>query len=264
MVMNQIKEQNTNQKPVSDKKKLLCLILLWVGCAVVGGGVGFLIATAQKGNGWDPAAFLTRMAPTLSVIVLILLVIVNFGPAVWYFLKLRVFNRRVHAVKPDDYEELDALDAYMDAPMKVSSYIMPISSALFAIQFHLTVLTDSTFAAADFVFIASVVVFLASLFLPFILQKKTVDLIKVLNPEKKGSVLDLNFRSKWENSCDEAELQIIRKGGACAFKAGSTACIVLWVISTLTMMLLETNALAPVCVCLIWLIMQIAYFKGCK
>lgn len=264
MDMNQKNEQNNNQKPVSDKKKLLYLILLWVGCLVIGGGMGFLIATVQKGEGWDPAAFLTKMAPTFSVVVLILLVIVNFGPAIWYFMKLKVFNRRVHAVKPDDYEELDALDAYMDAPMKASSYVMPVSSALFTIQFYLTVLTDSTFTAGDFVFFASVAVFFVGLFLPFILQKKTIDLIKILNPEKKGSVLDLNFRSKWEGSCDEAELQIIRKGGACAFKAGSTACLVLWVVLTFAMMLFKTDALAPVTVCLIWLIMQVAYFKGCK
>ncbi len=264
MDMNQTNEQNMTRKPASDRKKLLRLILVWAGCAMAGGGAGWLIASVQKGERWDPAAFLTRTAPVLCVLILALMVAVNVIPAAWCFAKLRVFTRRVRAVQPDNDGELDALDAYMDTPMKISSYVFPVSAALFTIQFHLLTRNADPFPAADWIFIASVLVFMIGMFPPFVIQKKTVDLLKVLNPEKNGSVLDLNFRSSWEKSCDEAELQIIRKGGSCAFKAGSSACIVLWVVTTLAMMLFQTNALAPVTVCLIWIIMQIAYFRGCS
>ena len=40
-------------------------------------------------------------------------------------------------------------------------------------------------------------------------------LTKELNPEKKGSVYDVKFVDKWEDSCDEAEKILIYK---CAYK----------------------------------------------
>lgn len=49
------------------------------------------------------------------------------------------------------------------------------------------------------------VVFLAVIALAVLLQQKTVDLTKEMNPEKRGSVYDMKFQERWWESCDEAE-----------------------------------------------------------
>ena len=44
-----------------------------------------------------------------------------------------------------------------------------------------------------------------------LLQKLCVDQLRRMNPEKRGSVLDLRFNKDWLDSCDEAERHIIYK-----------------------------------------------------
>ena len=51
------------------------------------------------------------------------------------------------------------------------------------------------------------------------MQQMTVDFQKIMNPEKQGSVYDLRFQKKWEESCDELEKFTIYRS---AYKAYST------------------------------------------
>lgn len=64
--------------------------------------------------------------------------------------------------------------------------------------------------------ITLLVIFLVVIALATLLQQKTVDLTKKMNPEKRGSVYDMKFQERWWESCDEAERRQI---GQASYKA---------------------------------------------
>lgn len=70
-----------------------------------------------------------------------------------------------------------------------------------------------------------------------ILQFVTVKVIKSINPEKQGNVLDKNFQKEWYNSCDEMQRKMI---GEASYKTvqfmNKTLIILLFVIIVLTML----------------------------
>lgn len=72
--------------------------------------------------------------------------------------------------------------------------------------------------------------FLAAVFIAMGIQQKVVDLIRLMNPEKKGSVYEFKFQKKWFDSCDEAERKKIGEASYKSYKATQMSCIILWLI----------------------------------
>ena len=58
---------------------------------------------------------------------------------------------------------------------------------------------------APLVPLASAAVLLVSLFLGAFSQRRVIELVKCLCPEKRGDTMDKNFTREWYESCDEAE-----------------------------------------------------------
>ena len=85
--------------------------------------------------------------------------------------------------------------------------------------------------------------FIAAQVVMVLQQKKGVDLIKTMNPEKRGSVLDTNFQKKWLDSCDENERKRVGEASYAAYKAVNGTCIVLWVLLIFVDRIMEVGAL---------------------
>ena len=101
--------------------------------------------------------------------------------------------------------------------------------------------------------------FIAVIFLTVVLQQKCVDLLKQINPEKKGSVYDTKFQKIWFESCDEAEKRQI---GQASYKAYSTAtkfCPFLWAILFIGNMVFNYGLLPSTVVLIIWGVLQMSY-----
>lgn len=56
----------------------------------------------------------------------------------------------------------------------------------------------------------------------------------------------------------------IGKAAYHAFSVASLMCILLWVVTMLLMFLLGTDALAPVCICILWIVMRVAFIKEAR
>lgn len=92
-----------------------------------------------------------------------------------------------------------------------------------------------------------------------------IRLEKKLNPEKRGSIFDLNFAKIWENSSDEAQKLNMYKAGYKTYKTVNVACMILWVLVFLEMMVLDRGFSAMICICIIWLTSAITYlYTGIK
>lgn len=105
--------------------------------------------------------------------------------------------------------------------------------------------------------------FLAVMAATIILQQKTVDFEKSLNPEKRGSIYDTKFQKKWLESCDEAERSYIYKASHQSMKATTMAFLILWVILTVGSFSFDYGLLPSAVVLLIWGVQQAAYFIAC-
>ena len=103
------------------------------------------------------------------------------------------------------------------------------------------------------------VVFMATLFINLAIQKACINLTKLMNPEKKGSVYDMKFDKVWYQSCDEAERMQIGLASYKAFQAVNNTLIVLMVIFVLGAMFLEIGILPIVVITVIALVNNITY-----
>ncbi len=103
------------------------------------------------------------------------------------------------------------------------------------------------------------VVFMSTLFINLAIQRACINLTKLMNPEKKGSVYDMKFDKVWYQSCDEAERMQIGLASYKAFRAVNNTLLVLMVIFVLGAMFLEIGILPIVIITVIALVNNITY-----
>lgn len=108
-----------------------------------------------------------------------------------------------------------------------------------------------------------IVAFILGMFAILIMQQKTVDLVKKINPEKKGSVYDPKFSKKWMESCDENERNQV--GQACykAYNSVVYTCCILWVVLFFGAFYFDIGILPITIVTLIWIVSQSVYGYEC-
>ena len=103
------------------------------------------------------------------------------------------------------------------------------------------------------------VVFILNIVLVVIFQQKSVDLTKVMNPEKHGSVYDRKFLDKWMESCDEAEKMDIYHAAWSSYRVMSVAYVGAWLVTYLAHMFCGMDFFASIVVTVLWLIQSCVY-----
>lgn len=250
------------KKQMSEKKKIVRVALLWCVCLAVGFGAGWLIAIVTRNGSWDPAAYVVSAAPALCLALTAVYVLLNLGVQTWGWATLNKCAKQARALTPDDEDSLETLEEKLGYPMVAASVMQVVNMAFFPVIMRLTLEESVPKATSDIVFAVTVAVFLLAMVAGFALSKKSVDVEKQLNPEKRGSLLDTSFQKTWEASCDEAQKRMIYEGGYRAFQAGSKTCSTLWLIGVLSQFLLGTGVLPILMVCAIWLVLQVSYFTA--
>ena len=105
------------------------------------------------------------------------------------------------------------------------------------------------------------VVFLAVIALAVLLQQKTVDLTKEMNPEKRGSVYDMKFQERWWESCDEAERRQIGQASYKAYTTMNKFCPYCWGVLLLGNMVFHYGILPSAVVLVIWAVLSVSYTR---
>lgn len=96
-----------------------------------------------------------------------------------------------------------------------------------------------------------------------LLEKRTVNLIKEMNPEKRGSVYDFKFEETWMNSCDESEKFQIYQASFAAMKAGIYTCLGLWMFGMFGMLVWDFGILPMLMPLILWLVLILRYQIAC-
>lgn len=167
-----------------------------------------------------------------------------------------VNRKQAKAWDGEDEDVIDRIEARQNIPMVLSSILMVVGMFFFS----LCVYIDSNDVNKNkYSFIFFTLVFILNLAGSIIIQSFVINLEKELNPEKKGNVFDFNFLKKWEKSSDEGEKLIQYKSGYKAYLYTNFVCMVLWLVTSIGVMMFDTGILAVACVCIIWLFMSLVY-----
>jgi hypothetical protein len=93
---------------------------------------------------------------------------------------------------------------------------------------------------------------------PFI-QRAAVQLVKKINPEKQGEVLDFHFQKDWVHSMDEMEKAMLYKASYVAFRATTITCMALWLVCIIGEVAFSWSLIPAVFVAIIWLVSMLAF-----
>ena len=152
----------------------------------------------------------------------------------------------------EDEEVIDTAEAKLSLLIVLTSVHTVLSFFLFGIN-HIVNTSSNTGS------VIVLVLFIINLVFIMLFQQKAVDLEKSINPEKKGSIYDMNFHKKWIDSCDENEMRQIGQASYKAFIVMNITCIVLWLAVFFAGYFIHTGLLPIVCITVIWLVSQITY-----
>ena len=258
-----------NEKIKKENRKALKIFIpMIIAAGLIGGVFGFFSQTewmqnffADFGGNLDKAVYLT--IPYLVIVT----VVVTFLTGLMYYRKAKKdykgFEDLERSVTSDeDEEKLDLIYQKADCTLSISLIIINIGM-LFSYMFfgifmnYLIPLLD---AWKFGIVIITIAVFLTGMFAGFKIQQMSVDLVKRMNPKMRGSVYDMKFSKKWEESCDEAEKLMIYKASYKAFQIANLTCTILWILTCLGDMLLHFGALPVVTVSVIWIVMSASYY----
>lgn len=158
----------------------------------------------------------------------------------------------------EDEDVIGTVEYRLNIPVLMTTISLICNFALFAGIAELTeVLEDESFS--DIIFMINILTFVISFIMVTIVNKLVLDLEKKLNPEKRGNMFDTRFARNWEESCDEAQKQILYKSAYKAFSATNITCMILWGIAFAGQFAFHTGAFAGICICIIWLVMDVVF-----
>ena len=190
------------------------LLILALCLGVVGGIVGFLggiyiprdFVLDDFLNTYSPYTF--YIATGLSICILIISLAFPFR----YYCKSKSMYK--NGDKEDD-ELISAVDRTLGKSIITLSILSILSLIPFAIWFHnfaVSLKTDALFeSSAVLTLWSNYLIIFAIILFNFVLYRAVVQLVKKINPEKKGEVLSIKFSKDWESTLDEAEKMIVYK-----------------------------------------------------
>ena len=114
----------------------------------------------------------------------------------------------------EDEDFIEDVERQIEKGIMVTELVQIICFLLLA--FLLWNLKENTRAAEA---LAGCVIFLVLMIAMVFVQRAYVELLRRINPEKRGDALDLHFQKKWIESCDELERMQIYESSYHSFQA---------------------------------------------
>lgn len=258
-----------NNKNTKKNNKTIYITFLIIMFVLYGVGylVGRIAANAQdSGTVKNLFESIKNAYINYFPIAYIIIAVAAFVVVIIMYAKCKNMYKQLKA-NPDDDDLWDTLEEKLNGPMILSNIISIANTFFFACLIAVSEFGDygknSEYEMA--VIIADFIIVSLLLFTSMIIPKFVVDIEKKLNPEKEGNVFDFKFHDVWLASCDEAQRIIAYKAAYASFRKTNAACIIMWVISFITMLVLNTGIYPILCICMIWLVNNAAYMiKGAE
>lgn len=231
------------------KFAIICICSLFAGFIM--GGVAAMI----RNIGYDGSIWVQRMAYIVPA-VFFAGELIFFILTVWSYAACK---KTYKAWNGEDEAVLDILERKLDIPLICTSVAMIFGMAFFPICTWLSMETENTLKWMNVVYPITMALFVAGIVWITVMQNAIIKFLKVLNPEKRGSVLEMDFQKKWVDSCDEGQKFVIYKSSYVAYRATATVCMTLWLISFVALFAFDTGIFPVLCVCIIYMTLIVSY-----
>lgn len=185
-----------------------------------------------------------------SIIWYIMIALVVFLPAFYYYQRSKKAYERIEEV---DEDALDTLELYAEKHMDIA---LTINGVFLFFNF---LLIGTTFRPEADLVAVTMVLFMINTLLASSLEIIAVRTIQKNNPRLKGDPTSLSFQKTYLNSCDEAEQLRIFKAGYHAFNTSRQGTMALVIVTILFNMLFETGSFAVIISCTLLLIQTLSY-----
>ena len=235
------------------KKSIVTEILIVIFIGVVGGVIAFLVDRI------DFSAALGSIYGILGIAVPILFVLVNVISLIISEMRFRKAKNRYEKYDEKNEDELTEIENSLNFPIMLLTVAAIINLLFISAIIELTDYTNVYSGYTAVVVIGTIAVTVISVILQFVILRKYIELVKEINPEKKGDILDKHFDKNWEENCDEGEKLIMYKSAYKAMKTTNICCAVLWLVCLFLQICFGTGVLPVVCISAIWLTMTISY-----
>lgn len=238
-----------------ERRLIVRFILIVLACGVLGYFVGMFMA--EYGGNIHPLPqgameSITRMFPFLFA-----------GYNLVLFAACLIINRKAKGLLTawDGEEEtvLDTIEHLLNYPILLSNIALILNLFAFPLSIQLAEWTDLGKKTEGFGILAVLVIFLLGYVWILAVQNAALKMEKTMNPEKRGSLFELNFQKTWESSCDEGQKIMIYKASHQACKITSITCLILWTAALMAQLTLGTGILPVLCVCVIFLVLNVSY-----
>ena len=110
-----------------------------------------------------------------------------------------------------------------------------------------------------YVLAAATVCMFIFIFTVFSFQKKAVNLEKMLNPEKKGSIYDFRFQKKWYENLDELEKRQVGIASYKAYRIVNMTCLVMMIVTIFLGMIVKITILPIFIIGALWLVQILSF-----
>ena len=162
----------------------------------------------------------------------------------------------------ENEDVIDKIEGMLNIAMIIPSIMMILNFLFFGIGFAVDTSFKKGFTLENIGLGIAFATFILSFVWETILQGKVVGLEKKLNPEKRGNILDLKFRSEWIESCDEAERMTLYRAGYDVYKLMANMYVYAWLLTFIVSAATGTGLFAMVVVTILWLVQTVTYFSA--
>lgn len=232
--------------------------------ALVGAAIGFFIMPLSEGIlglSKNFAAFMTANIHAINIMVPALMIFITVILAIWCLYNISYSKKNAFVlIEADDTEKLSKIEDRLSYNLWGTTLVLIFQYFLFS----LAVFIDFKYSTeGPKAMLYTIVPFIVGVLTLTVLQQKIVDCVRLMNPEKRGSVYDMNFNKKWEESCDEAEKFMIYKAAYKAYRVVSILCVFLWMIFVILGMVTGIGFLPTITVIIIWVVLVCVYNYYC-
>ncbi|MDO5293249.1 MAG: DUF3169 family protein [bacterium] len=240
-----------------NKKAFGKFIVIMIMSTLIGAIVGMLTAKLPENS--TEAIARGIMAGLHLITPYANLVIVSVGTIVVTVL-FKISKQRFKTWNGEDEDEMERIDRLLSYAIYITTMIMILACFFFAAGmkvFQFVELRED--AAKTIPVVCWFVSFILVLVFVTVSQRILVDFLKQINPEKKGSIYDIKFTKKWEESCDEAERLQIYKAGYKSYPVTSMTCLVLWIVCLMGSVIWDFGLMPVAMVTVVWTVLTTSY-----
>lgn len=244
-------------KNKSTLKKVLIIIGFCALCGLIGGIVGFCsIYISDALANIDISKIATDI--TIDFLPIILLVI----STVFITVGLMNYNKAKKLIENwngEDEKTICTVEYSLNKGLFATTLESIFSTSLITVWIILFIRNIDVVSIFKFLLLAFI--YFCGNVATIVLQHSLVELIKKVNPEKKGDTLDIfSFAKDWEGSYDEGEMLVQYKAAFKSYRAMVWFCIALLPICLFADVLFKTGIFPIIIVVAIMLVMIITNF----